>query len=269
MDEPLVPTKVAGALSMKAKFEKKTGCHDPFEPLLVLMLLICVVLSLLDVFAVFIFASWVPTLLLCFAVMRVHSLGSLKEQVDRFEKENKKFRKTNEDLKLNVENMSEENALLQSSNERLSQSIAGLDEVRTSLEAFAAKTGNDIGQVMTSLQSSIQEQRSIQRNAQDIQERTKRLALQQQKSMLMNLFFQFQNEDEEKGLCKDEFDTLIDMLPTQANKQMRNTIRNFAAFDSNHDGKISVKEFKACLLDCANAILGGDGGTNQGPMTEP
>ena len=123
------------------------------------------------------------------------------------------------------------------------------------------ETNNDIGHLMTSLEGSIEEQRNIQKNCESIQARTKRLTGQQEKAMLMNLFFQFQNEDEEKGLSVEEFETFLDMLPCDSSEKLKGTLRDFKSVDKDNDNKISIKEFRNYVLVCANAIVGDESST--------
>jgi len=214
-------------------------------------------------------SSFLATLFFGCALFRIHILGNLKEQLDKFQKENDQFRRGNAQLKASVDNMHQENINLQVANGKLSTSIGQLEEVRVALETFAASTGNDIQHLMASLGNSIQEQRTIQKNSQEIQSRTKLLALQQEKAMLMNLFFQIQNQNDEKGLSTEEFDTFLDMLPREGRERMHGKLDNFASNDLDGDNIISMKEFKRVIIESAEIICGARDDRYNLEMTEP
>mmetsp|Transcript_6095 Transcript_6095/g.17058 ORF Transcript_6095/g.17058 Transcript_6095/m.17058 type:complete len:289 (-) Transcript_6095:133-999(-) len=250
-------------LLAKTKFEKTTGwsIFDPVEPLLAFGLVYCLISWCLSWVDVMEFAGYIPSVLLGVALSRIHLLGALKEQLDRFDGENKKFRAANKDLRASVDSINHQNIQLQASNDQLSKSISGLDDVRVALDKFAKDTNTDIGHLMTSLEGSIEEQRNIQKNCENIQARTKRLTGQQEKAMLMNLFFQFQNQDEEKGMSVEEFETFLDMLPSDSSDKLKGTLRDFKSVDKDNDNTISIKEFRNYVLVCANAIVGDESST--------
>jgi len=268
MNNPLVQQRRTSNRRTRS-LRESIGHLDIFFILFVLAFVYCVISTIVSAFTPLKSASFIATVCLGFAVCRIRILGQLKEQVDRFEKENAQFKAGNAQLKASVDNMHEETVNLQSTNAELSKSIGQLEEVQGALQKFAISTGNDIQQLMTTLQSSIREQRTIQKNSVEIQARTKRLALQQEKAMLMNLFFQVQNEDEEKGLSPEEFQSFIDMLPCESVERVRGMLGNFTSNDLNGDGKISIKEFKRGILQSAESISGESSDRHALGMTEP
>merc|ERR1712008_451690 len=91
------------------------------------------------------------------------------------------------------------------------------------------------------------EQRRIQQTTFDIEENTRKLTMGQERSMLMGLFMQFQDTDGEKGLSKEELETLGDMLPEGAGARLKDCVRNFRELDSDGDGVVSMSNFRDFL----------------------
>jgi len=189
------------------------------------------------------------------ACTRIRLLGALKKQLDKFETENKQFKKMNTQLKTSVNDLNEQNGELIAANKRLETSIDGLDQVREAMEQFAAENQSDVSTMMTNLQNSIQEQKTVQKQTIQIQERTKKLTEVQERTMLMNLFMQFQNEDGSRGLSKDEFETVLDMVPEGSCARLRkNKADLFKEFDTDGDGTVSIKNFRNWLTNAAGDL---------------
>mmetsp|Transcript_56841 Transcript_56841/g.122935 ORF Transcript_56841/g.122935 Transcript_56841/m.122935 type:complete len:294 (-) Transcript_56841:96-977(-) len=254
----------------KRAVEKATGwsIFDPAEPLLALGFVICLCSWFLSWVGMMEFRGYLTTIMLGVACSRIHVLGSLKEKLDRFAAENEKFRATNRDLKSSVNQLNQQNSQLEAANKKLQTSIEGLDQVREAMEKYAEKSNSDLGHVLTSLQDSIAEQKRIQQQTEKIQAQTRKLTIEQERSMLMNLFMQFQNQDGEKGLNRDEFDTLIDMLPEGSCATLRNGVSEFKSVDLDGDGTISIKNFRDWIRKVANDYSdGGNSGSSGIAMT--
>merc|ERR1719379_2783666 len=108
------------------------------------------------------FQGHLTTIALGLAWSRVHLLGSLKEQLDKFEKQNAKFKESNDKLKQHVNDLRVENVKLEAANKRLENSIHGLEDVQAALEQFASQAHEGFDQVLSSLKGSIEEQKRIQ-----------------------------------------------------------------------------------------------------------
>jgi len=255
------------AWQARQAIQRKTGWSitDPVEPLLALAFLYCVLSWLLSWVKLMEFVGFFVTLSLGAAVFRIRLLGNLKEQLDRFAAENEHFRMANKELKQGVDQLHSQNDRLQASNKDLEASIQGLDEVREAMAKYAAETEGDLGAVLNQLHESIGEQKRIQQQTLDIEEETKRLAVAQERSMLMGLFMQFQEQDGEQGLNRDELDTLMDMLPEGSGNKVRAHLGDFTEMDSDGDGIVSMANFRDFLkrvgddLDIASQT-GGLGG---------
>jgi len=236
-------------LYAKRVIESKTGLSifDPVEPVLLLAFAICVLSFFLSITGLMQFRGFFTTMVLGVACSRVHFLGGLKQQLDRFAGENDKFRATNRDLKSNVNQLHAQNDKLKVANSRLETAITGLDEVSHMMATFAADNKTDFDQVVKSLHNSIEEQKAIQKATQEIQAQTRRLTSTQERSMLMNLFMQYQNQDGEQGLSRDEFEFLLDMLPTGSSLKVRGGLRDFKDVDVDGDGTISIANFRDWL----------------------
>jgi len=74
--------------------------------------------------------------------------------------------------------------------------------------------------------------------------------------MLMNLFFQFQNQDGSAGLNLDEFEVLLAMLPQQAGDRVRSGLLDFKAADEDGDGVISINNFRDWVRRVADVMEG-------------
>mmetsp|Transcript_14146 Transcript_14146/g.27950 ORF Transcript_14146/g.27950 Transcript_14146/m.27950 type:complete len:304 (+) Transcript_14146:125-1036(+) len=219
---------------------------DPAEPLLAVALILCVT-SWPFSFLGQLHGYLLPAVV-CFAWMRIHALGRLKEQLDRFEKENNRLHTSNKELKRGIETLHMENRNLEDSNQRLEASISGLDNVKDTLQQFAAQSQSSFEDVLKSLNDGIAEQKIIQVQTKQIANKTKMLAATQERSMLMNLFMQFEDQDGEKGLSKDEFDCLVDVLPEETAAKLRDSTESaFASMDIDGDGLISIKDFREWL----------------------
>merc|ERR1719362_1975989 len=246
---------------------------------------ICVLSLLLSVVGWMEFRGFFTTLVLGVACSRVHFLGSLKEKLDRFAAENDKFRTTNKELKSNVNQLHAQNDKLKAANSRLETAINGLDEVSQMMAKFAADNKTDFDEVVKSLHNSIEEQKAIQKETQEIQAQTRKLTSAQERSMLMNLFMQYQNQDGEKGLSRDEFEFLLDTLPVQSGHRisycsikppagsslkLRNGLRDFKDVDVDGDGTVSIANFRDWLRKALGDIAdSGDGSANvAGPAGE-
>lgn len=243
----------------KQVIERATGwsIFDPAEPLLVLAFFVCLASWFFSFFGWMEFRGYFTTFVLGVACSRVHLLGSLKEKLDRFTAENEKFRAANKDLKSNVNQLNSQNDKLQIANARLETAIKGLDEVSVVMQKYAAKAGEDFDHVISSLHSSIEEQKSIQRQTQEIEAQTRKLTLAQERSMLMNLFMQFQNQDGQQGLSREEFETLLDMLPEGSSAKLRNGVTEFKDVDIDGDGTISVANFRDWIRKMVNDMTDG------------
>eukprot|EP00927_Polykrikos_kofoidii_P037906 TRINITY_DN3210_c1_g3_i1.p1 TRINITY_DN3210_c1_g3~~TRINITY_DN3210_c1_g3_i1.p1 ORF type:complete len:288 (-),score=47.02 TRINITY_DN3210_c1_g3_i1:86-949(-) len=241
---------------------KTTGwsIFDPFEPLLAFAFMVFAFSWFASFLGVMTFYGYVPTIMLGIALSRVHFLGSFKENLDKFAAENKRFRAANKDLKASVSNLQEQNKQLDVTNKRLQTSISQLDEVRETIKKYAEHNNADLGNVLSSLHESIAEQKKIQKDTERIQIKTRQLTSTQERAMLMNLFMQFQNQDGEKGLSVDEFETLVDMLPADSAGQLRDGMRDFKKFDTDGDGIISIKNFRDGVMMLANSRVDETGG---------
>jgi len=226
--------------------QHKTGWSivDPVEPLLALAFLYCVISWLLSWVHLMEFVGFFVTIALGAAVFRIRLLGTLKEQLDRFAAENDHFRTANKELKQGVDQLHSQNDRLQASNKDLEASIQGLDEVREAMVKYASETQGDLGDVLSQLHESIGEQKRIQQQTLDIEEETKRLAVGQERAMLMGLFMQFQDQDGEQGLSRDELETLVDMLPEGSGNKVRAHLGDFSEMDADGDGVVSMANFR-------------------------
>lgn len=259
-------------LYAKRVIESKTGwsIFDPVEPVLLLAFAICVLSFVFSIVGLMQFRGIFTTLVLGVACSRVHFLGSLKEKLDQFASENDKFRATNRELKTNVNQLHGQNDKLKAANSRLETAINGLDEVSQMMAKFAADNKTDFDEVVKSLHNSIEEQKAIQKETQEIQAQTRKLTSAQERSMLMNLFMQYQNQDGEKGLSRDEFEFLLDTLPAGSSLKLRNGLRDFKDVDVDGDGTVSIANFRDWLRKALGDIAdSGDGSANvAGPAGE-
>jgi len=247
--------------------QRKTGWSitDPVEPLIALAFSYCVISWLLSLVALMEFVGFFVTISLGAAVFRIHLLGSLKEQLDRFAAQNEHFRTANKELKQGVDHLHSQNDRLQASNKDLEASIQGLDEVREAMVKYASETEGDLGEVLNQLHESIGEQKRIQQQTLDIEEETKKLAVSQERSMLMGLFMQFQDQDGNQGLNRDELEILVDMLPEGSGNKVRAHLGNFSEMDADDDGVVSMANFRNFLrrvgddldITCQSGGLGG------------
>merc|ERR1712032_197490 len=62
--------------------------------------------------------------------------------------------------------------------------------------------------------------------------------------MLMGLFMQFQDQDGEQGLSRDELETLVDMLPEGSGNKVRAHLGDFSEMDADGDGVVSMANFR-------------------------
>jgi len=254
-------------LYTKRVIESKTGwsIFDPVEPVLLLAFAICVLSFIFSIIGWMQFRGIFTTVVLGIACSRVHFLGSLKEKLDRFAAENDKFLATNKELKSNVNQLHAQNDKLKSANSRLENAIHGLDEISQMMAKFAADNKTDFNKVVKSLHDTIEEQKAIQKHTQEIQAETRRLTTTQERSMLMNLFMQYQNQDGEQGLSRDEFELLLDMLPAGSSLKLRSGLRDFKDVDVDGDGTVSIANFRDWLQKALGDIA--DSG-NAGPASE-
>jgi len=245
--------------------EKRTGCSifallsiiaDPVVPLVALVFAICFTSWFLSFFNMMESRGLLVTCTLGMALSRLHLLGSLKEKLDRFDAENHKFRAANKELKSSVDELGSQNAQLQNANSRLQASITGLEDVRQAMQAYADETHSDMSKLLTNLQENIAEQKRIQQQTEKIQDATQKLTTQQNRAMLMNLFFQFQNQDGSAGLNTDEFEVLLAMLPQQAGDRVRNGLLDFKSADEDGDGVISISNFRDWIRRVADVMEG-------------
>jgi len=228
------------------KVERATGFSimDPVEPLLLLAFAICALSWFVSWIGLMEFRGYFTTVTLGLATSRIHLLGALKQQLDRFAVENEHFRTANKDLKHNVNELNSQNDKLMESNKHLEDSIKSLEEVKEAMEQYASDAKGDLNELLSSLHNSIAEQKRIQQQTLDIEEKTRKLTVAQERSMLMGLFMQFQDTDGDKGLSKEELETLVDMLPEGAGVRLKECVRNFRELDTDGDGVVSMANFR-------------------------
>lgn len=251
--------------------EQATGFSimDPVEPLLLLAFVICLLSWLLSWIGLMEFRGYFTTLTIGIATSRIHLLGALKQQLDRFAVENEHFRTANKDLKHNVNELNAQNDKLQASNSHLEDSIKSLEEVKDAMEQYASDAKGDLNELLSSLHNSIAEQKRIQQNCFDIEEKTRKLTVAQERSMLMGLFMQFQDTDGEKGLSKEELETLVDMLPEGAGERIKDCVRNFREIDSDGDGVVSMSNFRDFLRRVGEQLHDEHGPSPCGGFAQP
>jgi len=269
--KPLGQCLVKAALTAwqaKHAIKRITGWSivDPLEPLLALALVSCIFSWILSFMGVMEFRGYFTTFVIASATMRIHVLGCLKEQLDRFAAENEHFREGNRYLKHNVNQLNAQNDKLLASNQRLETSVQSLNEVKEAMERYASETSGDISGMLTSLHSSIAEQRRVQQQTLDIELQTRKLTQAQERSMLMGLFMQFQDMDGQKGLSRDELDTLADMLPEASSSRLRSKLRDFEALDADRDGVISMANFRDWVRRVDEEMHGSDSSMGSMPV---
>jgi len=214
----------------------------------------------LSFFMGFVFWGYGTTLLLGFAWQRIRLLGSLKKQLDRFEKENKKlasavsnFEAQNKSLKETSDKLKVSNEEYKEQNEKFLKSIQDLQSVTDMIEIHAAQNQESFGEVFDAIKKSVQEQAEIQENTKLLQQKNVRLAMAQEKSLMLNIFFQVQNEDGKEGLNEQEFEDFIDMLPIGAGQELLRKVR-FSQIDVDRSGVISFSELKVCIQQAIDDV---------------
>lgn len=191
---------------------------------------------------------------------RVYFIRTLKGQLDYFKDENLHFKNSNTELKDVVSSLRMKNEHFKSANQDLQCSIAGLEHVREVIETHAAKTNGDFSNILGELQRSVTEQKRIQRNTQQIQERIRNLCEIQSQTMLMNLFSTCQLSDPERGMNREEFDIFMSMLPSSIADKLESKDGQFTfeSIDIHGEGVISGTRMRDWVQDITDHILDAD-----------
>lgn len=134
------------------------------------------------------------------AWQRVHLLGSLKKQLDRFDSENKKlgqsvkfFQDQNKELKASVQEIKESGKCYIIQNQKLQSSIAELSKVKDMIEQYSSQQRKGLSEVLDAFEDSLKKQEAIQSETSNLQAKTAQLARSQEKCLVMNIFFQVQH----------------------------------------------------------------------------
>jgi hypothetical protein len=198
---------------------------------------------------------------------RVYFIRTLKGQLDHFKDENQQFKVSNSDLKDVVSSLRAKNDHFKSANQDLQCSIAGLEHVREVIETHAAKTNGDFSNILGELQRSVTEQKRIQRNTQQIQERIRNLCEIQSQTMMMNLFSTCQLSDPERGMNREEFDIFMSMLPSSVADRLEGKDGKFTfeSVDIHHEGVITGARMRDWVQDITDQILENDDAMVEAP----
>lgn len=202
--------------------------------------------------------EWLQLLILTSASVvsfgRVYFIRTLKGQLDHFKDENKIFKVSNAELKDVVSSLRTKNEHFKHANQDLQCSIAGLEHVREVIETHAAKTNGDFSNILGELQRSVSEQKRIQRNTQQIQERIRDLCQIQSQTMMMNLFSTCQLSDPEGGMIREEFDIFLSMLPSSISDKLDGNF-TFDMIDIDGEGVITPQRMRDWVQEITDQIL--------------
>eukprot|EP00301_Raphidiophrys_heterophryoidea_P026322 c9058_g1_i1.p1 GENE.c9058_g1_i1~~c9058_g1_i1.p1 ORF type:complete len:313 (+),score=103.48 c9058_g1_i1:49-939(+) len=234
------------------KFLQVLGLIDPFEIVFALVAVWCGVSFVLSFVGSIAYLGTMPLIVSLIAWARIRSLGSLSQQIgrfahenDRLAAENNKFQEQNKQLAESVSVLKTNVDEFRSQNSRLQQSISDLNNVREMLEQYATTASTNLNQIIETIRSSVSEQRQIQEQTLKIQKSALEQTRKQEYAMMMNLYFQFQNMDGEKGMSFDEFETFLDLVPRDLREKLKKASREtFEAADVDHNGVVSVNEIR-------------------------
>mmetsp|Transcript_8246 Transcript_8246/g.11017 ORF Transcript_8246/g.11017 Transcript_8246/m.11017 type:complete len:253 (-) Transcript_8246:23-781(-) len=214
------------------------------------------------------FNSLITIVGMSFGVFLVHSLGSLSERLEEFDKQNKQleetngklsanvdqFRTQNEKMKETTDGLEEQNTQFKQRVEELGASLSGLDDVRQSLEDYAQKTGTDLQEVIGTIKTTLQEQNEVVEQQKELVTQTEKAQREQEKVLLLSIHSQCQYMDQSHGMSPMEFEMFKNMIPEKYKKFSGHL--SFDEIDADKDGTISTEEFSKViekLIDLAES----------------
>ena len=172
----------------------------------------------------------------------------LTEEVTKFTEENTKlsenvstFQEQNNKLKDLSDQLHEENDKFSQELKSMRSTLQGLETVKQTLETYAKENMQDLGNVINSLNETLDEQRNCVKKQSALLKQAKAVTSSQEKILLMQLQSQCQFMDGQMDMSHQEFEMFVHMIPAK----FRNTPvgLEFDSIDADKDGKISMREF--------------------------
>mmetsp|Transcript_19325 Transcript_19325/g.30649 ORF Transcript_19325/g.30649 Transcript_19325/m.30649 type:complete len:291 (-) Transcript_19325:96-968(-) len=179
----------------------------------------------------------------------VYRWGTVQEQIDRFEGENKKYeselvllRSSKERIASDVQGISESNALLQKDVDELNKTYHEYDDLRKQLEEIAGDN-EDINEMIGTLNGMCGKMKSA--------------VVQNQRASILKIFYDVQFRDKNEGMSEGEYRRFHGKL----DKETRARFDKYGNFErlAGDDGIISLVEFQEALerilLDMEEELL--------------
>lgn len=161
-----------------------------------------------------------------FAMWYLRILGSLKEQVEIFDKQNIK-------LGENIVNMEESIVTLKNSNDNLHIELTALQTLRSNLESYAKDTKTDFSKILGDVNSSFKRLEIITR--------------ENEQALLERIAQDLEFLDNNEGMQRDEYERFLERIPFHLQKTFENL--GDTSFD-----KIAGKNMKVDYIEIKQLV---------------
>merc|ERR1712129_551877 len=178
-------------------------------------------------------------ILACYGANHFRILLGLKEQVDRFGKNNKAMKAENAQMKMEVNKLSKAQEELGATADRLNQTTKSYQENISKFKALDEKLGKLADDNIAGLEK-------LQEMSATVQDSIQKELVQHQRDILMRVQETMEFGDDKEGMSEDEYNRFIQLLPRNFQRRFENMQHSFDEI-AGDDGILDLVEFtKIC-----------------------
>merc|ERR1712154_566222 len=178
-------------------------------------------------------------ILACYGANHFRILLGLKEQVDRFSKNNAAMKQENAALKMEVNKLSKAQEELGATADRLNQTTKSYQENISKFKALDEKLGKLADDNIAGLEK-------LQEMSKTVQDSIQKELVQHERDILMRVQETMEFGDDTEGLTEDEYNRFIDYLPVTFQQRFEKMGQSFSDI-AGKDGILDMDEFtKIC-----------------------
>merc|ERR1712228_757909 len=178
-------------------------------------------------------------ILACYGANHFRILLGLKEQVDKYAKNNQEFKAENVAIRTEVSKLTKAAEELTATSHRLKQTTKSYQENISKFKALDEKLGNLADDNIAGLEK-------LQEMSKTVQDSIQKELIQHQRDILMRVQETMEFGDDTDGLNEDEYNRFIAYLPIGFQNRFKEMDANFADI-AGDDGILDLEEFtKIC-----------------------